>query len=286
MKAWQKYQHETADLLREMGFVVVVDDTLKEPNGTEHAVDVSARRTVGGVELLWVVECKKWKKRVTKEKVAALKAIVDWVGADRGLAMSESGFQSGAIRMAEQKNITLSSLEDLRARAGEELMAARITEVERRVLNVTQKVIRDLRVFSTGTPHILPIMASRLSPDDWTELTALDEAPDFLPGVGDIIHRTGTQGIGDFMQPGTDVSGVRRKWKDGVDEAVMDKVSGEIGPMSQALDQGKLDNWPIVFIAATGAKLAWDMRQLLRVIESKLTVLEQVVAEQEYNAAG
>src|SRR5580693_10141071 len=125
MRAWEKYQHDTANLLRELGFTAVKDGQLTEPNGTVHAVDVSARRTVGGVELLWVVECKLWNTPVPKEKVAALKAIVDGVGADRGLTMSQSGFQSGAIQMAKQKNITLSSLEDLRANAAEELLAAR-----------------------------------------------------------------------------------------------------------------------------------------------------------------
>jgi hypothetical protein len=103
MKDWEEYQRDTADLLRELGFTAVVDDRLTEPNGTVHAVDVSARRTVGGVDLLWVVECKLWNKPVPKEKVAALKAIVDGVGADRGLVMSQSGFQSGAIQMARQK---------------------------------------------------------------------------------------------------------------------------------------------------------------------------------------
>jgi hypothetical protein len=109
-----KYQHDTANLLRELGFTAVTDDQLTEPNGTVHNVDVSARRTVGGIELLWVVECKHWNRRVPKERVAMLKAIVDGVGADRGLLMSEKpGFQSGAVQMAKQKNITLSSIADL-----------------------------------------------------------------------------------------------------------------------------------------------------------------------------
>ena len=125
MKPWEQYQEDTAELLRELGFTAVVNDSLAEPNGTVHEVDVSARRTLAGVDLLWVVECKLWRTQsVTIEKVAALKAIVDWVGADRGLLMSEGGFQSGAIRMAMQKNITLSSMADLRESAAEELLAS------------------------------------------------------------------------------------------------------------------------------------------------------------------
>ncbi|HEY6315007.1 MAG TPA: restriction endonuclease [Streptosporangiaceae bacterium] len=117
MKPWQQYQQDAAELLRELGFTTVVNDSLTEPNGNVHEVDVSARRTVAGVDLLWIVECKRWNRRVPIERVATLKAIVDGVGADRGLLMSEQGFQSGPIRMAVQKNITLSGLDDLRENA-------------------------------------------------------------------------------------------------------------------------------------------------------------------------
>jgi hypothetical protein len=284
MKDWEKYQHDTADLLRELGFTAVVNDQLTEPNGTVHAVDVSARRTVGGIELLWVVECKLWNTPVPKEKVAALKAIVDGVGADRGLAMSQSGFQSGAIQIAKQKNISLSSLEDLRANAAEELLAARVEAAEQRIRNVTQKLIRDLRTFSAGIPHVLPIMASKLSADDWAELAARPEAPDFSEGVMDLTRRIGAAGIGDFVPPGTDLSNIQRIWKDGIDPAVMDAISNEISQITQGLDQGKLGNWPVVCLAANGAKLAWGMRQLLGVIESRLVVLEEMVTREEGKA--
>ncbi len=52
MKRWEQYQHQTAELLRELGFTAVVNDSLREPNGAKHAVDVSARRTLAGVDLL------------------------------------------------------------------------------------------------------------------------------------------------------------------------------------------------------------------------------------------
>jgi hypothetical protein len=109
------------------------------------------------------------------------------------------------------------------------------------------------------------------------------EAPGFFEGVSDLIRRAGAEGIGDFVPPGTDLSDIKRVWRDGVDSAVMDTVSGEIGQISQALDQGKLGNWPIVCLSADGAKLAFGMRQLLTIIESRLAVLEGMVAVQEGN---
>jgi len=43
-----------------------------------------------------IVECKHWKTRVPQEKVFALKTIVEDVGADRGLLITEAGVQKGA----------------------------------------------------------------------------------------------------------------------------------------------------------------------------------------------
>ena len=45
-----------------------------------------------------------------------LAEVVKDVGADRGVLLSESGFQSGAARAAKNTNIELTSLKDLRAR--------------------------------------------------------------------------------------------------------------------------------------------------------------------------
>lgn len=281
VKPWQEYQHQVAGLLQELGFSVEVEPDFAEPNDAVHVIDVAARRTIAGVDVLWIVECKYWSRRVPIEKVLTLEALVRNLGADRGLFMSESGYQSGAIRTAAQKNITLSSLDDLRLNADSEILAVRVTAVERRVLTVTQKLIRDLRTFSSGLPHVLPIMASRLSSDDRAELAARAEPPDFFEGVLELAHRIGAAGIGDFVPPGTDLSKIERAWKDGLNPVVMEAVSGEINQISQAMDQGKLGNWPIVALAATGAKLTWGMRQLLQVVESRLAVVEQMVGDEE-----
>jgi len=58
MEAWEQYQHQAAELLRELGFTAEVDARLTEANGAVHAIDVAARRAVAGVDVLWVVECK------------------------------------------------------------------------------------------------------------------------------------------------------------------------------------------------------------------------------------
>jgi Restriction endonuclease len=91
VKPWEQYQHRTAGLLRELGFTAEVNDPLRALNGVVHAVDVSARIMLAGVSVLWIVECKLWNKApVPKEKVSALKDIVNDLAADRGLLMSEN----------------------------------------------------------------------------------------------------------------------------------------------------------------------------------------------------
>jgi len=285
MEPWQEYQYRAAELLRELGFETEVDADLPEANGTLHAIDVAARRTVAGVDQLWIVECKFWNKPVDMGAVRDLRTLVLDLGASHGLLMSESGFQSGAISTVKGKNITLTSLEDLRFNASQDLLAARVAVVEERMRNLRQKLLIDLRTPYAAMPGtLLTTMASGLSVDDWAELSARTEAPDFFEGILEIARRTGAEGIGDYASTRTDLSASAPIWRDGVDPAVMDGLSSEMNEMTQALDLGKLGNWPVVCRAADGSKVAQSMPQLLGAIESRLTVLEQQVAREAGNA--
>ena len=63
-----------------------------------------------GFDVIWLVECKRWRRRVTKLHVLALREIVADVGADRGILLSEVGFQSGAVEAAKLTNVHVTSL--------------------------------------------------------------------------------------------------------------------------------------------------------------------------------
>jgi len=67
-------------------------------------------------------------KKVTKLHVLALREIVADVGADRGILLSEAGFQSGAIEAAKLTNVHVTSLARLRDTATAEVMAMRLRE--------------------------------------------------------------------------------------------------------------------------------------------------------------
>lgn len=110
--AWKQYQADVAEFFTSIGIPATTDVLLAGVRGT-HAIDVVARPTVAGRELLWIVECKFWKRPVPKEKILTLHAIAQDVGADGAYVMAEAGYQSGALQCARATNLMLTSLKDL-----------------------------------------------------------------------------------------------------------------------------------------------------------------------------
>lgn len=93
---------------------------------SSHNVDVVVRSKHVGFEILWLTECKAWKAAIPKEKVFALRSIVDDTGADRGFLMAESGYQSGSLEAARLTNVVLTSLADLKETLAYEIGMAKL----------------------------------------------------------------------------------------------------------------------------------------------------------------
>lgn len=109
---WREYQDEVASFFRRQGCDAEVEKQVQGVRA-KHDIDVYVTFFRSGIKCTWVVECKLWKTRVPKEKVMALRTIVEDLGADRGIIVSESGFQSGALDAVRDSNITLvTSLEE------------------------------------------------------------------------------------------------------------------------------------------------------------------------------
>jgi restriction system protein len=132
MKPWQEYQEEAASFFRGLKLDATTDVRL-EGTRTSHDIDVAVRSTHVGFDLLWVVECKRWKSRVSRERVLALRQIVQDLGADRGILLSESGFQRGAIEAASFTNVQLTSLRDLSQATREAMGTIRLRALQDRV---------------------------------------------------------------------------------------------------------------------------------------------------------
>jgi hypothetical protein len=282
MKRWEEYQHQAAGLLRELGFNTEVEARLIEANGAVHRIDVAARRTVAGVDLLWIVECKCWNDPVDMGAVRDLRTLVLDLGADHGLLMSESDFQSGAVMAAKGKSITLTSLDDLRANAADEILASRVAMAERSLMDLSLRVNRDLRPFARRSEHILASLAAKLPPEVIEEFSSRPDAIEYVHGVIEVQSRAEGFTIEDLQAFSAHPGETALPWSPGADEKVLDGVFLDLYYTTQALHQGRLGQWPSICSAVNvQPRLAWSMPQLLDVIEPKLLDLEVKISEQE-----
>lgn len=199
--------------------------------------------------------------------------------------MSESGFQSGAGRTAKEKNITLSSLSELRTDAADELLAARVAVAENRLMSLALRVERDLRPFALQMPRMLVAFAARLRPEEVEEFTTRPAAVDYVDGPVEVTSRIEGLTVDDHLAFMTDPAEMTLPWRPGVDQNIMEGAAAAIHYTTQALYQGRLDHWPAMCPALGAIKHAWSMPQLIEVVESTLPGLEQKVAEQEDKAA-
>jgi Restriction endonuclease len=147
--SWKSYEEQTAELFRKLDCRVDIGAAVKGARA-RHNIDVWVRFSRFGIEQKWVVDCKFWRRRVTKEKVLALKAVVDDVGADRGILVSQNGFQAGAIRTSEHTNVTLTSLADLKQTAQQDLLQSAFRLLETKAIELKYKRHDLFRTERTG----------------------------------------------------------------------------------------------------------------------------------------
>ncbi len=110
--AWYIFQEEIKEYFESLGTYAKTNVRISGARG-DHDIDVLVKTKFFGKEITWVIEAKKWKYNVSKEKVLALLTIVQDIGADRGFIISEKGYQKGALKCAENTNISLSNFSDL-----------------------------------------------------------------------------------------------------------------------------------------------------------------------------
>lgn len=111
---WKKFQNDVAQIFRLSGCIVYEDARVKGAR-SEYNVDVLVIFYHHGFKIMWILECKFWRRNIPRERILMMKSIVDDVGADKGVVVcwDENGFQSGAIEFAKNINIELVSFRDL-----------------------------------------------------------------------------------------------------------------------------------------------------------------------------
>lgn len=125
---WREYQEEAAKFFRSLGLDASTNISITGVR-TNHDVDVLVRSHHAGFDVMWLVECKLWKTPVSKLHVLALREIVADTGADRGILLSESGFQSGALEASNLTNVRLTSLAGMRTSASGDFIAMQLRDL-------------------------------------------------------------------------------------------------------------------------------------------------------------
>ena len=72
-----------------------------------YQIDIYAKFKALGTTIKVIVECKQYKRPVSRDKVETLYSRVNSLGANKGILMSTSGFQSGTIQFAKAHGIAL-----------------------------------------------------------------------------------------------------------------------------------------------------------------------------------
>jgi hypothetical protein len=159
-EAWHKYQRDAADLLRSLGLEAEVDARAQGAR-VHHDLDVLVTFRSFGIDHRWVVECKHWKRKIDKAAVLTL-GVVDDVGADLGILLTQNGAQSGAITAARVSNIRITNLDDLRANANTDLLDLRWNEIFARAAEATHLMWTLWSTVIPNTPGVAT--TSRLKP--------------------------------------------------------------------------------------------------------------------------
>ncbi len=107
-------------------FRIAHDQKITADDGT-YQIDVLAEYTALGSRHKVIVECKKQSRSVEREIVAALDRKLQSLGAQKGILISTSGFQSGATLYAKKHGIALwqvvdSYIKHISAAASEEYL--------------------------------------------------------------------------------------------------------------------------------------------------------------------
>lgn len=92
-------------------FKIIHNTKIKASDG-KYQIDVYAEFTAMGSRFKVLCECKKYKNRVNRDKVAILHRKLESIGAQKGILISTSDFQSGAVEYGKVHGITLIKAED------------------------------------------------------------------------------------------------------------------------------------------------------------------------------
>lgn len=107
----KEFEIQVKDFFQETGFSStlkeVVHDKKMKTTDQEYQIDVYYEFEHAGVSFKVLVECKKHKEAISREIIQVLNDKLSETGCHKGVLVSTSGFQKGAIAYAKRKGIAL-----------------------------------------------------------------------------------------------------------------------------------------------------------------------------------
>lgn len=107
----EEFEQYSLDLLTEqtqnLENLVIKHNTIIETYDGNYQIDGYIEFTVIGIKYKTIVECKHYQSSITREKVQVLHGKIQSLGAQKGILISTSNFQSGAMEYARVHGIAL-----------------------------------------------------------------------------------------------------------------------------------------------------------------------------------
>jgi restriction system protein len=112
----EQFERYSLDILAEQtkNFenLIIEHDKIVEAFDGNYQIDGYVEFSLMGVTYKTLIECKHYKSAINREKVQILHSKINSIGAHKGILISTSNFQSGAIDYAKKHGIALIQLTD------------------------------------------------------------------------------------------------------------------------------------------------------------------------------
>ncbi|MFM0129144.1 restriction endonuclease [Paraburkholderia sediminicola] len=111
---WAAFETFVKDLHEGDGDVTVQRDVTEvDRYGAKRQTDVKIVRRSRFQQFITLVECKRWKEPVSRDRIDVLASSIEALGASNGVIFTTTGFEEGAIAYAKAKGIELYVIRDL-----------------------------------------------------------------------------------------------------------------------------------------------------------------------------
>lgn len=111
---WSAFEAFVKDLYAGDGDVTIEHNVTElDRYGAKRQIDVKIVRRVRFHRFTTLVECKRWKERVGRDRIDVLASSIEALGAHNGAIFTTTGFEEGAIAYAKGKGIELYRVRDL-----------------------------------------------------------------------------------------------------------------------------------------------------------------------------